>query len=103
MTARLSALRAGRTLLPINITFSASGTHFCYRQNEPQGPVRPEGLDKLKKFIYLFGSRTRNLPVCSLVPQPLRYRVPPTSLIAELLNIGNQNCVHFDVAFTDDS
>jgi hypothetical protein len=29
--------------------FSASGTHFCYRMNKPQGLVRPEGLGKLKK------------------------------------------------------
>jgi hypothetical protein len=38
--------------------------------------VRPEGLGKLKK-IHLIGARSRDLPVCSIVPQPLRYRVPP--------------------------
>jgi hypothetical protein len=37
--------------------------------------VRPEGLGKLEK-IYLIGTRSLDLPVCSLVPQPLRYRVP---------------------------
>jgi hypothetical protein len=47
--------------------FSAS-THFWYRLNEPQGLVRPEGLGKLKKFILLIGSRTHDLPVCSIVP-----------------------------------
>jgi hypothetical protein len=31
--------------------------------------VRLEGLDKLKKLIYLIGSRTRELPACSVVPQ----------------------------------
>jgi hypothetical protein len=36
--------------------------------------VPPEGLGKLKKN--LIGYRTRNLPVCSIVPEPLRYRVP---------------------------
>jgi hypothetical protein len=30
--------------------FSAPGTHFCLRLSEPQGLVRLEGLDKLKKF-----------------------------------------------------
>jgi hypothetical protein len=30
--------------------FSVSGMYFCYRQIEPQGVVRPEGLGKLKKF-----------------------------------------------------
>jgi hypothetical protein len=30
--------------------FSASGTHFSQRLSEPQGLVRPEGLDELKKI-----------------------------------------------------
>jgi hypothetical protein len=38
--------------------------------------MRPEGLDKLKKFNYLIGNRTRDLPDCGTAPQPLRYRVP---------------------------
>jgi hypothetical protein len=38
--------------------------------------VRPEGLGKFKIFVYLIGSRTLNLPARSIVPQPLRYRVP---------------------------
>jgi hypothetical protein len=33
--------------------FSASGTQFCYRLSKLQGPVRPEGLGKLKKLICL--------------------------------------------------
>jgi hypothetical protein len=37
--------------------------------------MRPQGFGKLEK-IYLIGTRYRDLPVCSLVPQPLRYRVP---------------------------
>jgi hypothetical protein len=37
--------------------------------------VRPEGLGKLEK-IHLDGTPSRDLPVCSIVPQPLRYRVP---------------------------
>jgi hypothetical protein len=28
----------------------------------------PEGLGKLIKIIHLIGSRTRNLPVCNIVP-----------------------------------
>jgi hypothetical protein len=42
--------------------------------SKPQGLVRPEGLGKFK--IHLFGYQTRDVPVCSLVPYPLRYRVP---------------------------
>jgi hypothetical protein len=29
---------------------------------KPKGLVRPEGLGKMKKFIHLIGSRTRDLP-----------------------------------------
>jgi hypothetical protein len=47
--------------------FSVYGTHFCWRLNEPQGLVRPEGLGKLKT-AHLIGSRTRDLPKCSIVP-----------------------------------
>jgi hypothetical protein len=35
-----------------------------------------EGLGKLKKFVRLIGSRIRDHPVCTIVPQPLRYCVP---------------------------
>jgi hypothetical protein len=39
--------------------------------SEPQGLVRPEGLGKLKKFILLIASRTRDPWACSTVTQPL--------------------------------
>jgi hypothetical protein len=55
--------------------FSVSGIHFCYRPREPQSLLRPEGLGKLKKCIYLIGCRIRDLPACSVVPQPLRFCV----------------------------
>jgi hypothetical protein len=44
--------------------------------NIPQVLMRPEGLGKLIKFKYLIGSRTRDLPACSMMPHPLRYRMP---------------------------
>jgi hypothetical protein len=37
--------------------------------------VRPEGLGKFKKFFHLIGSRTRDLLACSIVSQPLHYRM----------------------------
>jgi hypothetical protein len=61
--------------------FSASGTHFCQRLSKPHSLVRPQGLGKLKTFIHLIGSRTRDVPVCSIVPQPQCYRVNPFSTI----------------------
>jgi hypothetical protein len=39
--------------------------------------MRPEGFGKLKKFNDLIGNQTRDVPVCSIAPQPLRYSVPP--------------------------
>jgi hypothetical protein len=49
--------------------FFASGTDFRWRLSKPQGLVRLEGLDKLnkKKIIHLIESRTRDLPVFSMV------------------------------------
>jgi hypothetical protein len=38
MAIRLSALGASRALLLRNISFSASGAHFCLKLSEPQGP-----------------------------------------------------------------
>jgi hypothetical protein len=38
--------------------------------------VGPEELGKFKKFIYLRGSRTRDLPACNIVFYVLRYRAP---------------------------
>jgi hypothetical protein len=32
--------------------------------------VRLEGLGQLKKKIHLIGTRTRDLPACSIVPEP---------------------------------
>jgi hypothetical protein len=61
-------MEASAALSPQKYYFSASGTHFCYRLSEPQGLVRPEGLDKLKKCIHLIGSRNRDLEGCSIVP-----------------------------------
>jgi hypothetical protein len=73
MAVRLWASRVGR-LYSLETFFSASGTHFCYRLGKPQGLVRPEELGKMKKKIYdLIGNRTRNLPACSIAPQPVTH------------------------------
>jgi hypothetical protein len=42
--------------------------------------VRPEGLDKFEK-IHLIGTRSLDLPACSIVPQLLRCRVPVLTLL----------------------
>jgi hypothetical protein len=55
--------------------FSAAGTHFCWRLSKPPGLGRLEGSGKLKKLIYVIRSRIRDLPHCSIVPQPLCYLI----------------------------
>jgi hypothetical protein len=40
-----------------------------------QGLVQLEGLGKLKKYIHYIWSQIRGLPACSIVPQPIHYRV----------------------------
>jgi hypothetical protein len=77
MAVRLSALRTGRAVLPTNIIFLLLVLISVGCRVNPQGLVRLEGLGKFKnKFIHLIGSRTRDLPACSIVPQQLSYRVP---------------------------
>jgi hypothetical protein len=69
MAARLSALRTGRNLLHRNIIFLFLVVISLEAElSEPQGLVRPEEFDNLKKFIHLIGTRTRDLPACSIVP-----------------------------------
>jgi hypothetical protein len=43
---------------------------------DPRAIVWQEGLGKLEK-LHFIRTRSRDLPVCSIVPQPLCYRVPP--------------------------
>jgi hypothetical protein len=44
--------------------------------SEPQGLVRLEGLGELQKCSDLIGKRTRDLPACSIAPQPILYVLP---------------------------
>jgi hypothetical protein len=45
---------------------------LLFRLSRPQGLLRLEGLGKFKKFVHLIGTRTIDLPACSIVPG--RYR-----------------------------
>jgi hypothetical protein len=58
MAVRLPAIRPSRASLLTKFP----GTHFCQRLSEPQGLVRLEGLDKLRKFSDFIGTRTREFP-----------------------------------------
>jgi hypothetical protein len=67
---RMSALRAGRPLHPRKIP----GTHFCWV--DPRAMVRLERLGKLKKCTSS-GTRTGDLPACSIMPQPTTLPLAP--------------------------
>jgi hypothetical protein len=45
----------------------------------PRATMRPEGLS-MKNSNDTIGNRSRDLPVCSAVPQTLRHRVPPHTM-----------------------
>jgi hypothetical protein len=75
MGVSLLASRACRAQFSRNISNSVSGTHFCYRLSKFHGLLRSEGLGELIKFSYLIGSRTSDLPVCSIMPRPLHYLI----------------------------
>jgi hypothetical protein len=64
--ARLSVLRTGRLYPPGNIP----GTHFCWRLSWPQSHSEVKRIMSMKNSNDTTGSQTRDLQVCSTVPQP---------------------------------
>jgi hypothetical protein len=46
------------------------GTHFCQRLSRPQGQSAARRIWSIEKSTDLIGNRTRDLPACSIVPQP---------------------------------
>jgi hypothetical protein len=73
MAVRLSALRAGRPLHQRKIR----GTHFCQRLSRTQGHSAAGNIRSILKPNNLIGNRTRDLPTCSIVPQPTMLRGTP--------------------------
>jgi hypothetical protein len=63
MAVRLSVLRAGRPLPSREIP----GTHFCWRLSRPQGHSAAGRIRWIEKIH--IGTRTCDLPACSIVPQ----------------------------------
>ena len=52
------------------------GTHFCQRLSRSQGHSMTGRIMSLKNSNDTIGNRTRNLPVCSIVPYPPGHRAP---------------------------
>jgi hypothetical protein len=50
------------------------GTHFCQRLSRPQGHSAAGRMKSMKNSNDTIGNRSRDLPVFSAVPQPLRHR-----------------------------
>jgi hypothetical protein len=57
--------------------------------------VRPEGLGKLEK-IHLTGARSRDLPVCSLVPQPTTLPRAPCIVWYVGTNVSDEHTAAID-------
>jgi hypothetical protein len=72
MVVRSSALRTGR-LYPKENT---PGTHFYQRLSRPQSDSATLSIMSLKNSNDTIGNQTRDLPICSVVPQLLRHRAP---------------------------
>jgi hypothetical protein len=70
---RLSALRIGR-LYPQEIFVVLISVK---RVSRPQGHSAAGRIIWIRISNDNIGNRSRDLPVCSVVPQPLRHRVPP--------------------------
>ena len=70
----LSAIRTGHFYPTENIPDS----HFCQRLSQPLGHSATGSIMSMKNSIDTIGNRTRDLPTCSAVPQPI---TPPRAQI----------------------
>jgi hypothetical protein len=70
MAVRLSALRAGHALPRENLPVVVSVRDWV----NIRAMVRLEGLRKFKKNYYLIGTRARDLPACSIAPEPFVFK-----------------------------
>jgi hypothetical protein len=99
MTVIFSALRAGR---PPFTRRKFLGTHFCQRLSQLRGHSAAGSARRIEKYNILIGTRTRDIPPCSIVPQPTTLPRTPamTSVLTEIqefLSIvtGGQSCNYY--------
>jgi len=91
---RLSALRTGSLLLPPPPQVIILGTHFCQKLSQPQGHSAAGRIVSMKNFNDPIGYRTRDLPVCSAVPQPT-VACPINILVVCLVGTYTELCFSF--------
>jgi hypothetical protein len=85
MAVRLSASASA--------TFYPPGRFLVLISVDPRAIVRLEGLGQLKK-IYLIGTLTRDLPACSIVPQPITLPRAPKFQRVVVKNKINKNVLN---------
>jgi hypothetical protein len=77
MAVRLSALRASRRFTHQE-DFSTS---FCWSMSRPQGHNAAGRIRSIEKSNVLIWIRSRHLPACNIVPQPITLpRAPVTNI-----------------------
>jgi hypothetical protein len=65
-------------LVPVNIP----STHFCYRLCQPQSHIATGRITSIKISNDTIDNRTRDLPACGAVPQPVDIPCTP-SIVAQ--------------------
>jgi hypothetical protein len=83
MAVRLSALRAGR---PPFTPKKIPGTHFCQRLSRSQGHSAAGKIRSIEKSNNLIGTRTRDLPARSIVPQPTT--LPHAPIVSSIKHVN---------------
>jgi hypothetical protein len=89
--SKVVSLTCRPTLYSPETLFFCFWYSFLSEADKSQGLVRPEGFGKSKQIIHINGSRTRDLPFCSTVPEPLRYRVLPYTENMDLVETEVRN------------
>jgi hypothetical protein len=93
---KISAHEGGKVVSPTHRPplppGTISGTHFCWRLSRPQDHSAAGKIMSIKNSNDAIGNRSRDLPVCSSVPQPLRHRVPPFNVRSSVKNVSVVSC-----------
>jgi hypothetical protein len=93
MAVRLSALCAGHYLPPGRFLVLISVKRLC----RPQGPSTAGRIRSIEKSNDLSGNKTRDLPACSIVPQPTTPALLYRSIFCLFYCNLSRVCLYYDV------